>query len=428
MEDTIFALATAQGKAGVAIVRISGSRALDVLESLGAKAPPPRGSRLTLLRDADGEILDHALTLFFAEGASFTGENVVELHLHGSVAVVRAVLRTLGNGGIARMAEPGEFTRRALMNGQLDLTQVQGLGDVIEAETEGQRKHAMRVMGGEVAERIGRWRRDLVRAIALTEATIDFADEDVPEDVSHEVRALVTKTRDAIDQELTTAGGVARLKSGFEVALIGAPNAGKSTLLNALTKSDAAIVTDVAGTTRDIVEVRLDINGLPVTLLDTAGLRETDDKVERIGVERALARATRADMRILLYEDDIPPLWPIDKHADDMIVRTKGDLSGDHDAISAHDGRGLNELLAKIGERLSCRIADTGLISTERDQIALRAALSDLDTVLANLDFDDPDLIALRLRDAATSLQGIIGGVDVEQILDEVFSSFCIGK
>lgn len=428
MEDTIFALATAQGKAGVAIIRISGPDAIGILEFLGGTCPPPRASRVCRLRDEDGDVLDHALVLYFAQGSSFTGDHVVELHLHGSVAIVRAALSRIAQSGLARMAEAGEFTRRALLNGRMDLTQVQGLGDVINAETEVQRKHAMRVMGGEMAVRIGAWRRDLVRAMALTEATIDFADEEVPEDVTEEVHDLLTRTLSAVEREITAVAGLSRLKSGFEVAIVGAPNAGKSSLLNALTRSEAAIVTDRAGTTRDIIESRIDINGLPVNLLDTAGLRESEDEIETIGVERALSRAAASDLVIFLHEERDPPVWKISPRANDIVVRSKHDIHGDAGAISAKSGYGLDRLLEEIGTRLGARVSDVGLVSSARDHAALVRCRGLLQGVTEGLSTDDGDITALKIRDAVGSLEAIIGSVGIEQVLDDVFSSFCIGK
>lgn len=428
MEDTIFALATAQGKAGVAIIRISGPEAVAILHYLGGTCPPARGTRLCRLLDREGDVLDHALVLYFEAGASFTGDDVVELHLHGSLAIIRATLARIGESELGRMADAGEFTRRALLNGRMDLTQVRGLADAIDAETEAQRKHAMRVMGGEMAERIGRWRLDLVRAMALTEATIDFADEDVPEDVGEEVRDLIARTLQAIEAEISTVHGISRLKAGFEVAIIGAPNAGKSSLLNALTRSDAAIVTDRAGTTRDIIEIRIDINGLPVNLLDTAGLRDSSDEIEAIGVERALNRANASDLAVFLYEEADQPIWPLAPRGDDIVVRSKQDLNGDSVAISAKTGHRLDWLLAEVGSRLRSRVSDVGLVSSARDHGALVAAAQVLVEVLDDLDDDDADVTALKIRDAVGKLEIIIGAVGIEQVLDDVFSSFCIGK
>ena len=306
--DTIFAEASARGKAGVAVVRISGPLAFSAVESLCGVVPAPRRASLRVLRDELGQIIDEALVLTFAEGASFTGEQSAEFQVHGSIAVVSALLAALSRIKGLRMAEAGEFTRRALENERLDLAQVEGLADLVEAETESQRKQAFRLFSGALGDKTERWRGDLIRAAALIEATIDFADEEVPTDVSPEVIELIDRVAASLATELSGAQMAERIRDGFEVAIVGPPNIGKSTLLNALAGRDAAITSDVAGTTRDVIEVRMDLAGLPVTLLDTAGLRETQDVVESIGIERARARAAAADLRVFLIEalDQLP--------------------------------------------------------------------------------------------------------------------------
>jgi tRNA modification GTPase len=304
--DTIFAMSSAQGKAGVSVLRVSGPQAFAACQKLCGDVPPRRVASLRVLSDADGGLLDQALVLTFAKGASFTGEDSVEFQVHGSIAVVSAVLNALAGMPDHRMADPGEFTRRALDNGCLDVAQIEGLSDLIDAETEVQRVQALRVLSGDLGTRAESWRRDLIRAAALIEATIDFADEDVPVDVSPEVSSLVSAVIEDLDREISGVGVAERIRTGFEVAILGAPNVGKSTLLNALAGRDAAITSDVAGTTRDVIEVRMDLRGLPVTLLDTAGLRDTTDRVEAIGVDRARTRAQSADLRVLLAEPDTP--------------------------------------------------------------------------------------------------------------------------
>lgn len=425
--DTIFALASARGRAGVSVVRISGPESWETLRGLGASVPEPRRAALRRLRHR-GEVLDEALVLAFAAGASFTGEESAELHLHGSVAVVSVVLRALGDLGL-RPAEPGEFTRRALENGRLDLTQVEGLADLIDAETEAQRRQAFRVMQGAIGKRAEAWRRDLIRAAALIEATIDFADEDVPVDVTPEVAALVDGVGASLADELAGYGAAERIRDGFEVAIVGRPNVGKSTLLNAFAGREAAITSARAGTTRDVIEVRMEIAGLPVTLLDTAGMREAEDEIEAIGVARARERAEAADLRVFLVDEDEGPV--IAPRGDDLIVRARADVSGRGDglAVSGLTGEGLSALTAEIGRRLSERATGGALILRERHRIAVARARAALAAAADGLAVGGPsELVAEDLRSAVRSLESLVGRVDVEHLLDDIFASFCIGK
>ncbi len=426
--DTIFALASARGKAGVAVIRLSGPLAHDAVSEL-CVPPPLRQAGLRRLV-WQGEVLDEALVLLFAAGASFTDEASAELQLHGSTAVVARVLQALAAINGLRMAEAGEFTRRALENGRLDLAQVEGLADLIDAETEAQRKQALRVLSGALGQRVEAWRLDLVRAAALIEATIDFADEDVPLDVSPEVRALIDGLLVQLRGELDGARAAERIRDGFEVAIVGAPNAGKSTLLNALAGREAAITSEVAGTTRDVIEVRMDISGLSVTLLDTAGLRDSVDVVERMGVERALERARQADLRIFLQAepDEVLMLLP---EIDDLVVLGKADMrDGVALAVSGKTGAGIDWLIAEIAARLLGRAASAGLLIRERQRIAMQVAVSGLESAWNRMGQAQslPELVAADLRASMRALEVMVGRIDVENLLDEIFSSFCIGK
>ena len=423
--DTIFALASARGRAGVAVMRISGPLAWDVVRDLSGGLPEPRVASLRVLSDG-AEVLDQALVLCFAQGASFTGEQVAELHLHGSTATVAAVLRVLGDRVGLRMAEAGEFTRRALENGCLDLAQVEGLSDLIEAETEAQRKQAMRVLSGAVGARAEGWRRQLIRAAALIEATIDFADEDVPVDVAPEVTALLDAVTEDLRAEAEGAKVSERIRDGFEVAIVGLPNAGKSTLLNALAGREAAITSEHAGTTRDVIEVRMDLAGLPVTILDTAGLRATEDAVEAIGVERALARARGADLRVfLMAEDGLPEgLEPL---PEDIVLRGKADEGG---GVSGKTGAGVADLIARITGILETRAAGAAFVTRERHRLAILRAVTALESARGEVlnGADRAELAAEDMRHAIRALDSLVGRVDVEHLLGEIFASFCIGK
>jgi tRNA modification GTPase len=428
--DTIFAPASGRGKAGVAVIRLSGPLAHTAAERLSGSLPEPRRASVRRLTGADGTHLDEALVLIFPEGASFTGEAVAELHLHGSPAVVTAVLRELSASPGLRLAEPGEFTRRALENERLDLAQVEGLADLIEAETEAQRRQALRVLSGDLGRRAETWRTSLIRAAALIEATIDFADEEVPTDVTPEVTALLDATLADLRREAEGVTVAERIRDGFEVAIVGRPNAGKSTLLNALAGREAAITSEVAGTTRDVIEVRMDLRGLPVTILDTAGLRDTEDTVESIGVARAIERAKAADLRVFLLEDEGETL-PIAPLPGDITALGKADLrSGPAFAVSGKTGAGIAQLIDRITDTLATRAERAGLAIRERHRTAILRAIRALESARGEVQHgpDRTELAAEDLRTAVRALDSLVGRVDVEDILDEIFASFCLGK
>lgn len=426
--DTIFAQATAVGRAGVSIVRVSGPLAHDICAIMTGSLPKPRSSALRMVKDHEGDFIDQALILSFVGPDSFTGEDVVELHLHGSIAIIRRVLGVLGEFQGARLAEPGEFTRRALENGRLDLVQVEGLADLIEAETEAQRKQALRVLSGALGSKIDYWRKSLIRAAALLEATIDFADEDVPIDVSDEVKDLLSGVDDALTIEIEGTKAAERIRTGFEVAIIGAPNVGKSTLLNRLAGREAAITSSIAGTTRDVIEVRMDLGGLPVTLLDTAGIRESTDEIESLGVDLAIRRATSADLRIFLLDEEDPPIAP---DPDDIILRSKADLTGrEYPAVSGKSGAGVDTLLLEVEKVLSRLASGAGLATHERHAKAMSVSKSSLNEAQNLLDGgpDKYDIVAAELRIGIHALEVLVGRIDAENLLDEIFASFCLGK
>ena len=429
--DTIYALATARGKAGVAVIRISGPRALDAAAALAGPLPEPRQVGLRQLIARDGTHLDEALLLTFAEGASFTGEPVAELHLHGSPAIVAAVQRELAATAGLRLAEPGEFTRRALENGRLDLAQVEGLGDLIEAETEAQRRQALKVFEGALSQKCEAWRAALIRAAALLEATIDFADEEVPVDVTPEVLALTDAVAAELQAEVAGSFVAERIRDGFEIAIVGPPNAGKSTLLNALAGREAAITSEIAGTTRDVIEVQMDLRGLPATILDTAGLRETQDVVEGIGIDRAVQRARNADLRVFLRgeEGGTPGLDP---QPGDIEVTAKSDLRGCVAglAVSGKTGAGLGALIDRIAAALESRAIRAATATHERHRQAMESALGAMESARIEIRNgpERTELAAEELRRAILALDSLIGRVDVEHLLDEIFARFCLGK
>ncbi len=431
-EETIFALASARGRAGVAIVRISGPKAWNAGRDLAGKLPVARVAALRTLRDPDGQALDQALVLVFEADSSFTGEPVVELHLHGGPAVVNAVLAALRVIPGLRMAEAGEFTRRALENGRMDLPQVEGLADLLAAETEAQRVQALQVMQGELSRKAERWRGWLLRAMALTEAYIDFSEEDIPLDLMPEIQKLIESTRLEIAREIEGGKAARQVRDGFEVAIVGKPNVGKSTLLNALAGRDAAITSEIEGTTRDVIEVRMEVGGFSVVFLDLAGIRQGGDSIEVMGVERAVMRAMNADLRLFLVQNmaELSSLGVAQKPGD-IVLRAKGDLEPDmENAVSGLTGLGIDSLLCRISETLEGRVSGASTVIRERQSNALRRALVRLDEaeLLVTSGDDIFELIAEENRGAVAELDSLIGKVDIEDVLGEIFSSFCIGK
>ena len=430
--DTIYALASARGKAGVAVIRVSGPNAWNAVHPLIGELPRPRFAALRNL-SLDGQALDEALVILFDAGASFTGHQSAELHIHGASATILAVMGALSLQPGVRLAEAGEFTRQALVNGRLDLAQVEGLADLIEAETEAQRRQALRVFSGAVGAKAESWRKKLIRAAALLEATIDFADEEVPTDVAPEVASLLKWIILELDHEIKGLDASERIRQGFEVAIVGRPNVGKSTLLNALAGREAAITSQFAGTTRDIIEVRMDLGGVPVTLLDTAGLRDAEDVVEGLGIELALRRAKEADLRVFLLEDDLPPL--LDPEPGDIMVQGKSDLERTPAesaafTLSGLTGEGITRLVAEMTRYFADRTSNAATITRERHCQAIIRARGAMESALDEI--RNParrtEIAAEELLRAIRALDSLVGRVDVEHLLDEIFASFCVGK
>ncbi|OWV89121.1 tRNA modification GTPase TrmE [Rhizobium sp. N122] len=436
LHDTIFALSSGATPSGVSVVRISGPLTKELLVSLVGSVPTARYASRRTIRTRNNQPIDSGLVLFFPAPHSFTGEDVAELQLHGSKAVLAALFQTLGEVPGVRMAVEGEFSRRAFENGKLDLVEVEGLADLIGAETEMQRRLAVEHSAGGLSLIYDSWAERLTRARALIEAELDFADEDdVPGSVSEMVWADMDRLRGDIEQHLAAASAGEIIRDGFKVVIAGAPNAGKSSLLNALAQRDVAIVTEIAGTTRDILQVDLDIDGYLIKLYDTAGLRQADDRVEMEGVRRARVALQDADL-VLLLVDMTSPLLPddLDPALPHVTVGTKKDLvdgvSGRFDLqISAANGDGLLELRQLIGRSVATRFTGLSMAvpSRQRHKDSLAKCLAALDLAISATDIN-LELRTEQLRIAADYLGRITGRVDVEQLLGVIFSEFCIGK
>jgi tRNA modification GTPase len=452
--STIYALSSGRPPAGIAVVRLCGPRAGAALEKLIGRMPKPRQATLACVRDPEtGEVIDEALALWFPGPHSETGDDMAELQLHGSHAVVAAVFDALATIEGCRPAEAGEFTRRAFDNGRLDLTAIEGLADLIAAETPAQRRQAFRQLKGLIGDRAEAWREQIIAALALVEARIDVSDEaDVPEDLLGPARRAAKELRDEIARALAKSGRGERLRDGFVVAIAGPPNAGKSTLLNRLAKRDAAIVSAHPGTTRDAIEVHLNLEGYPVTLIDTAGIRDSADPVEQEGIRRACELVARADLVLWLTDASADKADAGRAVAEDLSVaeiwalRNKADLLGEATrarsesrstnesqktfAISALTGAGADSLLEALAEcvRQYFSITEASMVTRARHRRALEETISALDRALAQGSAGSEELIAEDLRSAATALGRLTGRVDVEDILDVIFREFCIGK
>lgn len=460
---TIYALSSGRPPAAIGVVRISGPRAGDALRVLSGKANvPPREAKFARIRDAAGEPVDEAVVLWFPGPNSETGEDVAEIQMHGSPAALAAVFDTLAGMDGLRPAEPGEFTRRGFENGKLDLTEVEGLGDLIAAETEAQRRQAFRQMKGLLGGRAEGWRKRLIEAQAMIEAPIDFADEgDVPDDLSEPALAIARELAGEISAALAAGRHGERLREGLVVAIAGPPNVGKSTLLNRIAGREVAIVSPHAGTTRDALEVHLDLKGYPVTLIDTAGVRDSSDPVEQEGIRRARAKAEEADLVLWLIDGaGHSPALPEPDTSKYLIIINKIDAYGANNeiefdyenkfnnefismigsqagvshetvlAISAQAGVGIDPLLDHIAGFAQAYFggAEPALITRERHRHALQVTVDALNRAAVLEARGSEDLVAEELRAAATALGRLTGRVDVEDILDVVFRDFCVGK
>lgn len=436
LTDTIYALASGAGAAGVAVIRVSGTQAPAAIRALaGVQELPPRAACLRTLRNRRGEVLDKAVVLYFPAPRSFTGEDVAEFHVHGGRGVVQSVLRALSEVSGCRPAERGEFSRRAVIAGKMDLTQAEGLADLIQAETERQRAQALSQLDGALGKLCEEWRAELVRLMAYWEAFIDFPEEDIPASALRQAEKQARALRAHIRRHLDDGRRGERLREGFQIAIVGAPNVGKSSLMNALAQKDVAIVSQIAGTTRDVVEAHLDVSGFPVILADTAGLRRAVGVLEAEGIRRAVAKAEQADLVLDIQDGSV---WPQRKRlpkklaaAAVLTVWNKADLMARKPrkalCVSAKTGAGIGRLWQEITDLLERSFAgrSAGCITRERYRVALQECLRALENALR---VEALELKAEELRLAARALGRITGRVDAEELLDVIFKDFCIGK
>ena len=436
MTDTIYALSTVAGVSAISVIRLSGKecfRAISALCRVGeAEVKGDRKAHLRKIYSNCGRVLDEGLVLCFEKGRSFTGERMAEIHTHGSSIVISTVLNTLSKMQGLREAKPGEFTKKALENNKLDIFQVEGLSDLLIAETETQQEQAINTLSGSANKQIENWKQTIIKLLALVETVIDFSEDVEITQLVNIIGSKVKKVRKEFQQHLSGFRSAELIRQGFEVAIVGMPNVGKSTLLNFIGNRSLAITSNISGTTRDIVELRYNLGGIPVIFLDTAGIRKNyHDEIEKIGVLRTIDRADNASLRVFLVQESsqIGDL-KVKFQSDDIILRPKGDQAGREPSVSGMTGHGVNSMLKKIKGVLEKRVFEAGVVTQRRHFEKIKKSLHTIDAInemLFKLD-KNPEIIAEEFRTLLSTLDGLLGLVDNERVLDEIFSNFCIGK
>ena len=430
--NTIFALSTSPGKAGIAIIRLSGSKAFAIVKELIGSVPPPKIAKVCYLSYLD-ELIDQALVICFKEKNSYTGEDVAEFHVHGSNAVIKKLFNVLENDFGLSIANPGEFTRRALENGCLDLSQVESVIDLINAETEAQQKQALRVLSGSIGYKTNEWRHRLVNMLSYCEVMIDFSDEEVPGNTINEIEENLIQLLTDLEKELKNHKCSELVRDGFDIVIIGKPNVGKSSLLNYLAGKEKAIVSEHAGTTRDLIEVSIDLGGYRINFFDTAGIHKSDNPVEKIGIDKAIRKSKEAYMRIFLLENnDISDFPHIKCQPNDLQFGAKSDLQDHklHSGISGKTGDGVDTMLENIKNKIAYETRYSSILTNERHKKIIERTISSLYLVQNEIMSDNLkiEIVAECVRASIIQLDLLIGKINVEDVLGNIFSSFCIGK